>query len=526
MGLLGISTNLPAISAHRALAVANGYLRTSIERLSSGLRINRAADDAAGLALSEGLRSEIRGTAQAVRNAQDAVNVLQVADGVLGSTGAILQRMRDLAVQGANSGALDDVAFQAVRRELTQLRTELTRIAGTAAGSGSRLLDGTYRGVFQVGASVGDTIRVDVTSAFDARGLGVGGLDLGRIGAPAVGVTPAQGRADVLRPGQLVFVGATGSDAALQALTGTVRLSGVDLDLGAVIGAALAVTPGAGRSQLVAALNAAAAAAGITHQPDPFLDDGDDLILRGPVPSASASPADLADASPVSTVVPPPAGLVAVPATLSDGPRAGLLTFPGRTRADITGLGGTITVGDRSLDLGSIVYVDTDGDGLVDGDEALAQLDAAAKAAGITPDDHSFSDAASVVVSPDSHGTVDGVLTFRGPVPAATATPAELLAATPVFTPTPPPLTAIDEAIRRVGAQRAELGALQNRVEHTVDRLRVALENATAAESRIRDADMAQEAVRLTRGQILSQSGAAMLAQAHRAPQALLVLLG
>jgi flagellin len=402
-----VITNTVAMNAHRSLSTTSDAMTTSLERLSSGYRINQAADDAAGLAISEGLRSQIGGMTQAVRNSQDAVSVVQTAEGALGTTTAILQRMRDLSVHAANAGALNEDATAAIQKEIGQLKAELTRIADTTTFNGTKLLDGSYAGVFQVGAEAGQTIEVGIGTEMGARGLGVLGVDVTGSGQVDVQVVAAKAEPDQngvmnLYVGGLVLVGATDW------------------------------------------------AGGITEQR------------------------------------------------------------------------GTISLGGTTLDLGSVVYTDPDGNGAVDNAEALVQLNAAARSAGFTYAHDPFVD--------------DGDdLIFRGDVPAGTA-PADLTAATPSFTPSsaaPHPhraaskaIVAIDAALERVSSQRADLGALQNRLEHTVDNLTVSIENTTASESRIRDTDMAAEMSRFSRSQVLTQAGTAMLAQANQSTQGILKLLG
>src|SRR2546423_14032695 len=164
---LRINSNIAAMNAYRNLASTDKQMKGSLEKLSSGLRINRAADDAAGLSISQGLQSQIGGLQVAARNAQDGINVVQTADGALNETGAILQRMRDLAVQSSNTGSQDAGATSAAQTEFTQLNSELDRIAQTTKfGSQSLLASGAgaYVGTFQVdsGTGNGSTITVDL----------------------------------------------------------------------------------------------------------------------------------------------------------------------------------------------------------------------------------------------------------------------------------------------------------------------------------------------------------------------------
>jgi flagellin len=200
---LRINNNIAAQNAYRNLTTTDSQMSKSLEKLSSGYRINRAADDAAGLSISEGLRSQIGGLKVAVRNAQDGISVVQTAEGALTETHSILQRMRDLAVQASSSGSQDSDARTAAQTEFSQLNQELDRIASTTSFGGQKLLGvgmtggSAYMGTFQVGAntSAADQIGVDLggsvfggvsVSGFDSTGLGVDGVDLVASAASAV----------------------------------------------------------------------------------------------------------------------------------------------------------------------------------------------------------------------------------------------------------------------------------------------------------------------------------------------------
>jgi flagellin len=201
---LRINNNIAAQNAYRNLSVTDGQMSKSLEKLSSGYRINRAADDAAGLSISEGLRSQIGGLKVAVRNAQDGISVVQTAEGALTETHAILQRMRDLSVQAASTGSQDSDARAAAQTEFGQLTSELDRIATTTAFGGQSLLNAGqsgatgYSGAFQVGANTNaaDQITVNLSTAafgsgsslsgFDSAGLGLSGVDLSTGGTAAI----------------------------------------------------------------------------------------------------------------------------------------------------------------------------------------------------------------------------------------------------------------------------------------------------------------------------------------------------
>ncbi|MCZ2817929.1 flagellin N-terminal helical domain-containing protein [Modestobacter sp. VKM Ac-2984] len=516
---LSVVSNLAAVNTHRHLSLTSTALTRSLERLSSGYRINRAADDAAGLGISEGLRSQAGGLTQAIRNTRDGVSLVQVAEGALAETTAVLQRMRDLAVQVANEGALDGNATAAVQRELNQLKDELNRIADTTTFNGIPLLDGSYHRRFQVGADAGDSLAVGIGGAMTSQGLGVDALNIAAVDDPAsVTAIPAQGRIEHLRAGGVVFLGTTADPGVVADLTGIITYEGHQLDLDAVD-----FTGATSTGEMVDLLNAAALAQGFTHRPDPFVDDGDDLIFRGLEPTAGATDAELDALTPAYDTPGPDVRVIA--AQTSTPPSAGLLGFPGTLADALPTLRGTVSANGHSLELGAVGYTDTDGDGTVSGDEALAQLNAAAKLAGITADDHAFVVNSFITFSGDDYVDHGVSLYFTGATPTEGSSPEELSRLSPTFTPGRDLITRIDAAIRTVSTQRAELGAVQNRFEHTIAALGVATENTVASLSRIRDADIALETTALARHQILLQAGTAMLAQANQTPQLVLGLL-
>ena len=386
---LSVNNNIAAMNSYRNLSVTDSQMSKSLEKLSSGFRINRAADDAAGLAISEGLRSQIGGLKVAVRNTQDGVSVVQTAEGALTETHSILQRMRDLSVQASNTGSLNDDAKKNIQSEVSQLKSELDRIATTTNFNGKSLLDGNYNTSFQVGSNAGETIAVSVGTAMGAEGLGVAGVDVSAAGT-----------------------GGTATSATTAAAA-------------------------SGKSSVT--LNSATLVA----------DDFDSLE-------------------------------------------------------------GSVSFNGKSLDLASVKYAATD-----DATARLGKVNAAL--------DATFG--AGNLVATNSGGLKIEAGTALG----ATPTAQEKADATVSFTAASGASQAIkkiDDAIKTVSTTRADLGAIQNRFEHTVNNLYVAVENLTASESRIRDTDMAQEMTNFTRAQILTQAGTAMLAQANQAPQGILRLLG
>ncbi|GIG22610.1 flagellin [Cellulomonas chitinilytica] len=387
---LSINQNIAATNAYRNLSNTQNDLSKSLEKLSSGFRINRAADDAAGLAISEGLRSQVGGLKVAVRNAQDGISVVQTAEGALTETHSILQRMRDLTVQASNEGGLSSDAKGNIQSEISQLKDELTRIADTTQFNGTKLLDGTYSaGKFQVGANAGETITVSVGTSMSAKGLGVDVVD--------------------------VTAATAGTTATVTAATG------------------------------------------------------------------GATPA---------------AGTIAV---------AGDFTLSEK----FDGLSGTVSYGGKSIDLSTVKFAD--------GSSAAQRLTALNKA---------VQDKLGTGITATASATN---LTFTGTAATpANPTAAQLASVQVGFAQASGASAAIDKidtAIKTVSTVRSDLGAVQNRFDHTIKNLNVAVENLSASESRIRDTDMASEMVSFTRAQILSQAGTAMLAQANQIPQGVLSLL-
>jgi flagellin-like hook-associated protein FlgL len=415
---LRVNNNIAALNAYRNLAVTDGQMSKSLEKLSSGFRINRAADDAAGLAISEGLRSQIGGLKVAVRNTQDGISVVQTAEGALTETHSILQRMRDLSVQASNAGGVNADALSNIQSEIGQLKSELDRIASTTTFNGKKLLDGSFAANFQVGANAGESISVAVGTSMSSTGLKVDGVDV------------------------------TGK-GAYDFLTGTTATAG---------------------KAVVTTASGVAATAVMTIQ-------------------EAATGTDFSTGS----------GTVASYETLS----------------------GTIGFGGKTLDLGSVDYSTA-----TDGTTALAALNKAAQSAfGLASTVNPFAGSATGITF-TTPASISGYTAASGFALSASA--GDIAKATPTFTAASGADAAIgvlDTAIKTVSNKRADLGAIQNRFDHTINNLNVAVENLTASESRIRDADMAQEMVQFTRNQILSQAGTAMLAQANQASQGVLSLL-
>jgi flagellin len=276
---LRVNNNIAALNAYRNLSVTDGQMSKSLEKLSSGFRINRAADDAAGLAISEGLRSQIGGLKVAVRNTQDGISVVQTAEGALTETHSILQRMRDLSVQASNTGGTNTDALNAIQAEVGQLKSELNRINSTTTFNGKKLLDGSFQTTFQVGANSGETIAVNIGSVgkgMDSTGLGVSGVDVTGTGAYTAGAAGAN-KATVVdatsaakatvtfqsaaAAGTADFTAANTVLSSYQGLDGTISFNGKTFDLGSVDFSAATGTGAALGTSALGILNAAAKSA-------------------------------------------------------------------------------------------------------------------------------------------------------------------------------------------------------------------------------------------------------------------------
>ncbi|EGL83889.1 flagellin domain protein [Caldalkalibacillus thermarum TA2.A1] len=354
-----INNNIPALNTHRMLAANNLAAQKAMEKLSSGLRINRAGDDAAGLAISEKMRAQIRGLNQAVRNAQDGISLIQTAEGALQETHAILQRMRELAVQAAND-TNTNVDRDELQKEVDQLAEEITRIANNTEFNTKNLLAGEFTARFHIGANKNQSISLNI-SDMSAKALNV--LD--------------------------VYVAATEQNF-------TVNNQNV----------------------------------------------GEQKVLKD-----------------------------------ADNNIVAVFVNDGYYRVeDLVVVEGQDGLGNTTYSLG-----------VVEGATAFYATESA---------------------------LTDDVEVELGGINISSQEAANAA------------ISVIDKAIELVSAERSKLGAVQNRLEHTINNLGTSAENLQAAESRIRDVDMAREIMEFTRANILSQASQAMLAQANQLPQSVLQLLG
>jgi flagellin len=402
-----IQHNISALNTHRNLGFNNTQSAKNLEKLSSGFKINRAGDDAAGLAISEKMRGQIRGLDMATKNAQDSISLIQTAEGALNETHSILQRMRELAVQSSNdtNTAQDRAELQ---KEMDQLSQEITRVSTDTEFNTRKLLNGELSGTansltFHIGANSAQNIKLEVTD----------------LGADALGVT-----------------GLSGGFQDLNGITGVQVNNRTGQAIEIEFKDPVTNPSGAAITQTTASMS----------------NDGTKITI-----TLAQAAGDGTNAGDVKTttqdIVDALKQLGSINVKVED-------SF---TSTDLTGADGTIPTGLASTSLGA------------------TGADATTKKAGV---DISTQGAADKAIS------------------------------------------TIDKALSKVSNERSKLGAVQNRLEHTINNLGTSSENLTAAESRIRDTDMAAEMMAFTKNNILTQAAQSMLAQANQQPQGVLQLLG
>jgi flagellin len=379
-----IVTNAGALNAHRNLSMNSLKMGKVLEKLSSGYRINRAADDAAGLGISEKMRSQVRGNAQAIRNSQDGISMIQTAEGAMDEVHSILQRARELSVQAAN-GSMDAAARTSIGTEMVALQAEINRIATATTFNGSQLLNGTLVGALDAGSAT------QIGTVLSGAG--------GDATVAALDVSKAQ----------------AGTYAITSTAT-TITLNGETIGLSDM---------GANSTQV---LNWSATGVTMT-------------LVSGAAKTAANINTDIADFG-----------------------------------AGITVAGSGPAVFQVGANVGNTMAV------------AFSDV-RASQATGLNLTSWVANTAVQDLTSANSR------------------------------------ITEIDAAITTLNTRRADLGAAQNRLEHTIASLGVSVENLTSAESRIRDADIAEMTSRMTSYQILQQAGTAVLAQANQAPQNVMRLL-
>ncbi len=492
-----IMTNIAAINAQRNLEQTSIKMGKTLEKLSSGYRINRAADDAAGLGISEKMRAQIRGNQQALKNVQDGISMLQTGEGAMDEVHSMLQRIRELAVQAANGTYTDNGPERtSIGQEIIQLASEIDRIANSTEFNGQKLLTGNLSvALGATGLQNATLLSPSASGAFTTM-VPTGG---GTTGVAAYGGTPpgnytvfVNGSNLELRQGSTVVATAP-TTAQLPALAGanpTFTFSnGLQLkvnntaaytitNLTADIGAAgQALTVGGTQATQVDVSGAVPQAYTFT------VGAPNTLTLTGTDGSSQTIAVPAMNANEVRTLQ---FGMLGINVTLTNGGAAVAnpeTLISGQTvNATGSGSGSTLQVGANVPDTLSLIFTNMQTSGLGGGGFLLG--------------------------GPTGLVTTLGAGGIVGSIQAAHDL-----------------MTAVDGAIQQLSTQRGTLGAAQNRLEHTMNSLGVSVENLSASESRIRDADIAELSSEMVSNQILQQAGVSVLSQANQAPQAVLKLL-
>ncbi len=492
-----IQNNITAMNTHRQLGINSTNLGKSTEKLSSGFRINRAADDAAGLSISEKMRSQIRGLGMASKNAQDGISLIQAAEGALQETHSIIQRMRELSVQAAND-VNESIDRAAIQDEMNQLASEVDRIAYTTEFNKKTLLDGSLTN--------GSTTAKTIAGSNVKAGINAGKVDAGvyNIEVATAGVKAKVSFSFDLKgakEGELVNIAFSG------ALDNTV--TGTDNIADKFIGYTFTATGDVAKDN-ANAVNGLKNSLSLILKDFDVTTEGNDLFI-------TAKEVGVAGKDALSTVV----GFD-MTATAADG------------------VAGTIDTA-----LAAAVVIDTGADAVVkvDGDDSnvtqvvgntykVSDVDGSGNDMTFTVADVTRLSSAVVQVSKGNSLTlqvgantsvdqtigiaVDNLSAAKLGIDNLSVHSNEAGRAA---------VGALDLALQKVSNQRSALGAVQNRLEHTVANLDTVNENLSAAESRIRDTDMAKEMMNFTKNNILIQASTAMLAQANQQPQTVLQLL-
>lgn len=496
-----INTNVSSLNAQRNLNKSQGSVQTSLQRLSTGLRINSAKDDAAGLAISERMTAQIRGLNQAVRNANDGISLAQTAEGALGTQSDSLLRIRELAIQSANA-TNSGSDRQALQAEVNQLLSEMQRVSDTTEFNGLKLFDGGFTSqTFQVGANANQTISISVEEV-STTSLGSNTLSLNNVTANEGTGSSTAATASVLT---------TSADNSIEAQT---------LSLGGNFGSqAIAIADAATAKDIAAAVNAETANTSVTA-----------------TANTSATISSIADGSVnFSLATDANASFSGISATVSGGDLGGLASSINNVSGN-TGITATL-----STDGTSIVLENAEGNNIIlenfdhgTGSETMTVTTADGQSANLTDSgtnsmviagtvdlganeaftaQSSIDDGAGSIVNADNDTDIASSKNQLASVDISTQDGAQNA------------IEVVDAALDSVNSIRGDLGALQNRFESAINNMASISENLSAARSRIRDADFAKETAELTKAQILQQAGISILGQANALPQNALSLL-
>ncbi|MCJ8293688.1 MAG: flagellin [Colwellia sp.] len=469
---LSVITNTASLNAQRNLSKSSEGLQTSMQRLSSGMRINSAKDDAAGLQIANRLTSQINGLGVAQRNANDGISMAQTAEGALQESSNILQRMRDLSLQSANgSNSADDRA--ALQKEVGALQQELTRIAETTKFGATSLLDGSFgTKQFQVGANANETINVSLTD----------------VSADAIGVNEISGIASKAADGTTL---GDAEDALLAANHGTTG------DTWSLNGKSVTITGGDGAKDIADTINGLAT--GVTAEAKL---------------STTLTALDSASGGNLNI------GTDSYDLATYGGDAARLAEDMVADGYDVIESGGNLTINATGVN-GIELTAFATGTAVLGGGTAAGAQSVSSQLNLASSDKIGVSGATVDEIL----GTGTGAIAATGGASALTSVESiDISGATSDSA--QKAIKTIDAALAQIDSQRADLGAVQNRFSHTISNLANISENVSSSRSRIQDTDFASETAIMTKNQILQQAGTSILAQSNQLPQAALSLIG
>jgi flagellin len=509
---LVLNTNVDSIIAQNNLTGSQALLTQSLTRLSSGLRINSAADDAAGLAISQQFTTQINGTNQAINNANDAVSEAQTTAGALTTINNNLQSIRTLAVEAAN-GSNSASDRQALNNEVQQQIAEITQIAQQTTFNGLNVLNGSSgTTVYQVGANVGDTIAVSLQQGVAGNQIGQYSTETGTAVANTAltstnTVTINDGTTKVTVGPTASYVGSTAYQGATSAYAKAAAINGAGLQ-GLTASASTTAADNAAFSAIGGAAGTTASSYSLTINGTQIYSGGGNIAAGDTLTSA-----DVVAQINLST------GTTGVTASINETAPSGSSTTP----------------------IGAIVLTDSDGS-----DITVAQtvaLGTAATGTGLgniagttatpvtTKGTVTLTDSVPVTITDVGTGGGSASLGFTSGNATAYATTSAGTTATlanqDVLTVADAnsTISSVDAALATVSAFQSQLGAIQNRFTAAVSNLQSTSQNLTQSRSTIEDADFAQETANLTQAQVLEQAGISVLAQANQQPQLILKLL-
>jgi flagellin len=479
-----INTNIGSLNAQRNLSSSQASLSTSMQRLSSGLRINSAKDDAAGLAIADRMTAQIRGSNQAARNANDGISLAQTAEGALTEVTSNLQRIRELAVQSSNA-TNSDSDRASLQAEATQLTAEITRVASQTQFNGTNLLDGNFQNKsFQVGANANQSITI----------ASIGNAQATALGSEQLKTTGTAMNKSILGAANGVIASTATTFSTAQGGTSVAATWIADSSAKTI---AAAVNTAANGNGVTATATNSATLSGISANGTVS------FTLNTATISAAVT---TSDSTSLMTAINAKTGSTGVVASFTTPGLTNSLTL---TAADGSNIAIAAFANDAATTTDFAVFTG----GTAAGVNLVETTAAAATATG-------------TVTLASSKGTISAAGSDLS-VFALTSSTISSVATASIATAdgAKAAITVIDAALAQVSSSRGELGAVQNRFTSVVNNLQSTSENLSASRSRIQDADFAAETANLSRAQVLQQAGTAMVAQANQLPQGVLALL-